>query len=64
MLPSKRNVSHILSEETGEYYSEHDLIEKLEKSVRDYSLANREELTKKVSAKFSFETIAKKIIEN
>ncbi|NBG66130.1 glycosyltransferase family 4 protein [Acidiluteibacter ferrifornacis] len=64
LLPSKRNVSHILSEETGEYYSEHDLIEKLEKSVRDYSLANREELTKKVSAKFSFETIAKKIIEN
>lgn len=64
LLPQKNNVSHILNLKTGSYYSDDNLREVLEKSFLVLSEATRVKNTVDSKAQFSFNTIAKKLIEN
>ena len=64
LLPSKKNVSHILNSETGRYYSEDDLYSILGKSVVEYNPNLRTKIAKEAKSKFSFDIIAKKLLNN
>jgi glycosyltransferase involved in cell wall biosynthesis len=63
LLPQKSNVSHILKVETGSYYAENNLMETLEKSFSTILNTNRAKNAAESKARFSFNTIAKKLIE-
>ena len=64
LLPQKNNVSHILNETTGNYYAETNLLEQLENSFSSYSESTRAENATASKMHFSFNTIAKKLIES
>tara|TARA_B100000809_G_scaffold104252_1_gene102791 strand:+ start:1731 stop:2870 length:1140 start_codon:yes stop_codon:yes gene_type:complete len=63
LLPQKSNVSHILTGETGNYYAQNNLVETLETSFLTVLNTNRAKNAADSKAQFSFNTIAKKLIE-
>jgi glycosyltransferase involved in cell wall biosynthesis len=65
LLPDKQNVSHIISKETGIYYTEKELFNALEESVRQakINLTNRTTIAEKSKKQFSFKTIANNLIK-
>lgn len=64
LLPEKKNVSHILSENNGVYYSELNLLNSLKKSILNYNIDLRAEFEKNAKSKFSFNIIAQNLVNN
>ncbi len=64
LLPNKRNVSHILTPETGDYYFEDNLLETVEKNISEAVKVGRSKKADESKYRFSFNRIANKLIEN
>lgn len=66
LLPNKKNVSHILSDEMGKYYSEKNLFITLEKTISEikHNDTNRCKLAVNNKAAFSFKKIATNLIKS
>ena len=62
LLPDRKNVSHILTANNGLYYTEENLLNRLEECVSSYDSTSKATVAKTAKAQFSFNVIAQKLI--